>query len=395
LGSLAFFAILATACSDSGPAGGATVSDSAGVRIVKTLQRPWEEGKGWVLSSEPALEIGVREGDESFQFFGVSGGARLSDGRIVILNNGTRSIRLFDSIGRFLKEVGGTGEGPGEFQTLSSIDVLPGDTLFIWDRRRRVYSLFSPLGGFLGSSRLTWGGREQLIEARPVPGGHIAAKTYAGPETRDYGVHRPTAPFLLFGRDGILLDTIAVLPGAESSVLARGSYAQTPFAKDFHWDVGDRFIAVGTAEEMLVSLLDPTGTVRAMFHEPSVDLTLSQEDSDWYRENMIAGAETTEDRAYVQGFIDALAFPRTKAAFSDLLYSAAGEVWIRTGRDMFYYAPSRDWTVISADGVFLGTLTMPENFKVLEVAADYVLGVWKDEVGVEFVRVYTLMKPNE
>ena len=38
----------------------------------------------------------------------------------------------------------------------------------------------------------------------------------------------------------------------------------------------------------------------------------------------------------------------------------------------------------------LGTITMPESFRPLEVGADYVLGVQKDESDVEQVALYPL-----
>ena len=64
----------------------AIVRDSAGVRITE-LPGPGLTSSlpEWRIGSEPSLEIGVREGDEAFQFSGIVGVLTLSDGRIVVL----------------------------------------------------------------------------------------------------------------------------------------------------------------------------------------------------------------------------------------------------------------------------------------------------------------------
>ncbi|MGW8266986.1 MAG: hypothetical protein ACWGSQ_11490 [Longimicrobiales bacterium] len=49
----------------------------------------------WRLSEAPILEIGVREGEEAYQFFRVGGSVRLADGRIVVANTGARELRVF------------------------------------------------------------------------------------------------------------------------------------------------------------------------------------------------------------------------------------------------------------------------------------------------------------
>lgn len=52
-------------------------------------------------------------------------------------------------------------------------------------------------------------------------------------------------------------------------------------------------------------------------------------------------------------------------------------------------APER-WTVLSADGCWLGVVRMPEGFALSQVARDRVYGVHRDELGVATARVYRL-----
>jgi hypothetical protein len=42
----------------------------------------------------------------------------------------------------------------------------------------------------------------------------------------------------------------------------------------------------------------------------------------------------------------------------------------------------------------LGEVTVAEQFKVLQIGADWVLGVGRDELDVEYVMLYGLEKPG-
>jgi len=47
------------------------------------------------------------------------------------------------------------------------------------------------------------------------------------------------------------------------------------------------------------------------------------------------------------------------------------------------------WSVFSSDGHLLGTLEMPQ-VKVLDIGSDYVLGLRRDELDVEYVQLFRL-----
>jgi len=48
------------------------------------------------------------------------------------------------------------------------------------------------------------------------------------------------------------------------------------------------------------------------------------------------------------------------------------------------------WSVSSPAGEFLGLVGMPPAIEVLEIGADYVLGLHRDELGVEYVQYFRL-----
>ena len=54
------------------------------------------------------------------------------------------------------------------------------------------------------------------------------------------------------------------------------------------------------------------------------------------------------------------------------------------------WLPSGLHDVFRPDGVYLGTVKLPQDLDVMEIGMDYVLGVARDELGVEYVQVYGL-----
>ena len=109
----------------------------------------------WRFADVPSLVIGVVEGDDAYQFFRASSAVRLSDQTIVVANNGTAQIRFFDPRGRFIRQVGRWGGGPGEFRWLQSVQVTEGDTVVAFDGRLRR-SRFTPDGVFVRSDNLPY-----------------------------------------------------------------------------------------------------------------------------------------------------------------------------------------------------------------------------------------------
>jgi hypothetical protein len=55
---------------------------------------------------------------------------------------GFAEIILYDAQGRFLRTLGRTGQGPGEFGHVLFLAIAPGDTLFAFDRALNRYSVF-------------------------------------------------------------------------------------------------------------------------------------------------------------------------------------------------------------------------------------------------------------
>jgi hypothetical protein len=89
--------------------------------------------------------------------------------------------------------------------------------------------------------------------------------------------------------------------------------------------------------------------------------------------------------------LDNVEVPERLPAFERLLVDDdAANLWVQ--RTAWPGSVPAEWDVFDAEGQMLGTVQMPAGFRATQIGADFVLGVWRDEDGVEYVRMYRLSK---
>ena len=86
----------------------------------------------------------------------------------------------------------------------------------------------------------------------------------------------------------------------------------------------------------------------------------------------------------------AVPLPDRLPAHEEILLDRAGNLWMAEYRVL---DEPPVWQVIDPDGRWLGAVTLPDGGRITEIGEDYVLGVWRDEMEVETVRMYGLIKP--
>jgi hypothetical protein len=108
----------------------ATVTDSAGIRIILTDPAP---NIFAVVGSEPVLSLGGPDAEGATQFHQIQEIHIDPRGRLWVADGQSAEIRLFLPDGRHLRTVGGRGEGPGEFQRMRLLGSFRGDSVAVWD----------------------------------------------------------------------------------------------------------------------------------------------------------------------------------------------------------------------------------------------------------------------
>jgi hypothetical protein len=384
-------------------AANAIVRDSAGVRIVESRSPAWSEDEGWRLSPEPVLSIGAVDGEPEYQLFGVRTVTRLSNGAIVIANSGSREIRWYDPSGGFLRSAGSEGSGPGEFTALGWLGVLPGDSVVAFDGRLRRLSLFTPDGKFVRSSVPQAEGKPGMdypvFMASMEDGSLLAFGRVLQVEGMSEGPLRVPMVLYRFSVDGALLDSLGAYYGWESRVVIRRSaqsvamsIGNRPFGLTTTLTAwSDRYV-VGTPTSYELDVYRLDGSLLAITRLLRDNAPVTAADIDAYKSLVLENIEDENDRRARRQELDDYDYPAQAPAFGSLILAdAQGDLWVpefsvRADRGM-------TWQVFAPDYRLLGAVRTPARFVPRSIGDDIVLGVWRDEFDVEYVRGYELIKP--
>lgn len=152
---------------------GRSVAAQQGVR---TRQIPNNASEGARLELLEIFRVGSLDGvDDSFgRVMSVTLDSR---GRVFVADDKRHRIAVFGGDGRFVKEVGRQGHGPGEFQSPWLVAVDASDSVFVWDAEQSRISVFDPNLTFKRSFRVL---PQWLINSlRFLPTGELLVATYA------------------------------------------------------------------------------------------------------------------------------------------------------------------------------------------------------------------------
>lgn len=114
----------------------------------------------------PVLTIDDTSMPEDTYFESVIDIACDSDGNVYACDYRANNIKIFDSSGKYIKTIGGKGQGPGEFNMPFKI-VVTNDRLIVWDMRNRRLCALSLDGEFLKSIPISIGDSPQKIGTLP------------------------------------------------------------------------------------------------------------------------------------------------------------------------------------------------------------------------------------
>lgn len=414
------FAFASIACENTPAPEAGAMRDSAGIMIVENESALWNDASAWHVSSEPTVTIGVLDGKPEYQLFRASGAFALSDGRIVVANNGTSELRYYSPTGEYLFSAGGRGGGPGEFQSMEWGRRTNGDSVVVYERDGTI-SLFDKQGGFVDAVRLELNAKvSPTYVARLTRGTYlvlrdpeISPEAFAKAYTeRPMGTMRETIDAVAYDADGSIRTTLGSFPGSSFDTQLRrapGKGVQGPVRLPvwFAPNIGavafaDSFY-IGTGDTYEVVLHDAEGKIRRIVrrdHDPDeITQATITEKIEQARTANTEGPKAAYFDAQVTWLSETPAAAHFPAYGSRLHVDADHNLWVEQ------FTPERwnddripdlglAYDVFDAGGQFLGLVELPPNFEPTDIGANYVLGLWEGEFEVQYALKFALEKPN-
>ncbi len=409
------FLVLPGCGGDLDRSGEAVVSDSAGVRIVVNPDGDFaDRSVRWTVSEAPEVAIGDQAGDDAYLFDRIMGIDRLTDGRWVVADMGSSQIRWFDPEGRHLRSAGSRGEGPGEFFQVMGLTRLAGDTLLVDDARTRTHML-DESGEFVGESTATGSPVGERTDPTGVlrDGTVVAATTSAFPQrltspqpmTRTY--HRARLD-RGEGR-GFQLEVLDTIGRWDLRVLVPGwneSSQRVRFEEGLQVALLGDGLVVADPMRFEVRTVSVDGELRSISRfdwtpYPVTDADVERKRDEYIHHGGESGSEVSPQLLQQRSEIaDSWEISDHMPAFSEVIVDRLDHIWLRE------YVPNEPtagswiqtpldpvrWLVLSPDGEVVAGVETPARFRPRVIGEDFIAGLHRDEMEVEYVHAYSLIR---
>ena len=353
---------------------------------------PSGDVEAWSVTSTPLASVGAFEGDSASLFQNVVDVEVAPTGELVVADAGLGVVRVYGPTGTFVTQMGGPGEGPGEFAWLRSIWIPGPDTVGVWDSRSARLTYFDLDGRLLNMVSL-----ERTAEANGVgtldllvgslPDGSVLVGT-VGLSSRDrVGADRISVE--RFAPDGSHLGRVLETTGFVRDRLAERLTGPVAFSPRPMFALDDDRLYHTTGADPTVALWED-GEVDTV-STPAVRRDVGPA---WE----ILGQRLAElDIELYDQALEQAPRPDSLPVLAGLLVDARGNVWVKE------FDPATDalwlgavngtggsWLVITPEGDLAGRVVLPSGFAPHVVTDSSVVGVHTDELGVQRVQVYGL-----
>lgn len=372
-----------------------TVVSHAGADVtVQIVESPVDTTalERWRVGGTPTTEIGA---DDAITLFRVAGAYRLSDGRIVVADGGSSTLKVFAADGALERAIGGPGEGPGEFRSITHFARLPGDSLGVWDIGNGRLTVFTADGVRVRDMRIgATPGSPRSSVIGVFGDGSLLSRGFidlGGDEPN--GLERHRAELLHLHADGNVADSLGAIPGTEAyfhSFEGGFSIYSVPFARSTEIiAAGDR-VHIGDTDRPELRTHAADGTPLRFVRWRGQQREVRAEDIDRAREHALEDVDDNRSAGVERMFAD-LTMPATMPAFGSIRADDEGNVWVRQYRNEWDEGPS-EWLVFDEDGGLRALVELPSGFTPTHIGNDHVLGIMRDELDLEYVQLYTLTK---
>lgn len=405
-------ACVAVACdrpADAGLPGGVDFveRDSAGVLVATTSGARARAQIGWVVDAAPEYQVGELAGEEPYIFTSIGGTRQLADGRVAVLDKRSCELRFFGPDGVFVELTGGLGEGPGEFGWRCALLPLSGsDSLVVSDGAR--LSFFDQRGRFAHRLRVLWPGK-YVTHVIGVSGERVLVEERTLITSRSEGLAREpsTAKFALLEVGSGRVAWESSLQAKESyTVMVTGSPAgrgiwPLPFdiLPEAALGTNGHYLMRGENHAPDILEFDTSGRLRRIVRLAEAEVVPTAETLDKYVEfrlHLLDIPDPDVDRKRVLDGLrwryEQMPLPDIMPVFSRLLLDDMGWLWAELYR--FDVQQPFRWLVFGPNGEGLGSVDMPPDLQVRQIGQDFVLGVWRDDNDVEYVRRHVITGRN-
>jgi len=343
----------------------------------------------WRLA-EPDFAVGGFAADSTAEFANLGGVTVLENGNVVVGDRVAPFLRVFDSRGAHIRDLGRSGQGPGEYEYVYEMDWCAPGELSVFDVDRRVHRYGADMS-FVAT---------QLISLDAIGGGvayhrDCNANGYQivtgwGDVQAQFkvGLYEATAPVVLLRGEEVVRDFGERLSSQRlGSVRPDGSPAGSgphPFGRATVVAIGSDKVYIGDGRGYEIEVYDLSGNPLPSIRWSGPSLHYDRELVNQLANQAVAEAQERSRPALRRWYAEMPALDQLPA-YNRILVSDTDEVWVR----LFVRpgAVGEEWVIFGSDHELVGQLEMPPRSKLWEVRGNRVVYSVLDSLDVPIVRI--------
>ena len=350
-----------------------------------------EEGEAALITLEEVLRLGDESAGDTILFGPIAQIAVNGNGEILV-SESPRSplVHVFESDGTYLSQVGGQGQGPGEFRYLSGAVIGAADSVYLWELVSNRILVYDPNDfSYVRSAEVRDEGKKEFnFLIGGIGDGWIMTKSLDpflesddGSMTINTNTHYE---LIKVNRDGSYgTDILGTVDDYEMIYnLGEGGAMHilwTLFGRSPSFAVGpDDMLYYGWSDEIEIIAVSTDGSTRDTIryeHEP-VPITDAEM------------AEAMPEDPHYRELVEAHEPHEMKPAFQTFVVDEMSRIWIKLSSPED--ADQAEWLILSQDSHAVGRTTLPATVDLRVIRGGYAYGIHQGDGNAPMVVVFKI-----
>jgi hypothetical protein len=344
---------------------------------------------------EEELKIGSLDGQDEYIFGDINDVVPGNNGTIIVSDIGANLVRVFNHEGKFIKNVGRSGKGPGEYTGISGLKTFHDGQIAILNTGLMRINIYNPSGEIDKTIRIENDlFSTNMFEVDFENNMYVKTVLKSGPEYPNwvYG-------WIKINARGEIVDTIEVPEEREqrplSFVLYTASGPAYPFIFEPHFDMNSNGMLVyGHNRNNRIKMISQDSDT-LIFELPAEKAPILEE-------------EKRQWEAWKDYYNTKTIIPQMKPYFKRIVSDSDGRIWVqrysKSEKREFdigpHYGPEIYWweqptfDVFTPDGSYWETVQLPLRANFSDAKGDDIYAIYKGEFDEEYAVRYRIIKKH-
>ena len=352
----------------------------------KVSREPSEVGQ---VEIKEVLRLGDEAAGDTVLFSQITHLAVNSRGDIIVEEARRASIRVFNSEGAYVNNIGGMGDGPGEYRYTWGMVVGSADSVYLWEVFMDRVMVYDPhdfsfvrhatvddeVSGIIGVVEAGWIMPMRASSFQPTNDGKMTVH-----EDNDFQIRKVDLDGS-YGQE--IIATVReneMIPHVYEDANGFTIY-NVPYARNPAWAMGPNdMLYHGWGDAIQVTVANIDGSIQGRIHYEHDPVFITDAEIEAAAQDMVS--EQHEELLAARGL------HKTKPAFETFVVDEAGNVWVKLSS--IENSTTADWLILDMESEVVGIAVLPINVTLKVIRNGHAYGTEQQDGEDIMVVVYEI-----